>query len=76
MLGYYKAREFYVPNYDAWNYKPTAYNIPRTLFWKGGLTCDSKGTMNVKFKNRLNISNYTVTIEGMTTKGEIVYYRK
>jgi TonB-dependent SusC/RagA subfamily outer membrane receptor len=76
MLGYYKAREFYIPKYDSWNYKPTAYNVPRTMYWKSRLIPNSKGTIRVGFKNHLNISNYTVTIEGITSEGKIVYYKK
>ena len=76
MLGYYKAREFYVPNYNSWNYKPNSYNVPRTMYWKPRLIPDAAGIITVRFKNRLNISNYTVIIEGITSKGELVYYKK
>jgi len=76
MLGYQKAREFYIPPYDSWNYKPTSYNVPRTLYWKPFLISDNAGTTMVKFKKKLNISKYSITIEGMTAAGGIVYFRK
>jgi TonB-dependent SusC/RagA subfamily outer membrane receptor len=76
MLGYYKTREFYVPDYDTWKYKPTDYNIPRTIYWQPILKTDPSGTVTIRFKNNHKISKYITTIEGMSEKGEIVYYRE
>jgi len=76
MLGYYKAREFYVPAYNSWNYKPTSYNIPRTLYWKPYIVTDSTGTATFKFKNRLNITKSRTTIEGITLTGDLIHYKK
>jgi hypothetical protein len=76
MLGYYKAREFYVPAYNSWNYKPTSYNIPRTLYWKSSIVTDSTGTATIKFRNQLNITKYSTTIEGLTLTGDLIHYKK
>ncbi len=76
MLGYYRSRDFYVPAYNSWNYKPTDYNIPRTLYWKPYVVTDSEGIATIRFKNRLKILKYITTIEGMTSMGEIVHYKE
>jgi len=74
MQGYYKAREFYMPVYASWEYKPTEYNVPRTLFWKPTIVSDSAGISTVKFKNKTDVEKYLLTIEGMTSNGEIIHY--
>jgi hypothetical protein len=74
MQGYYKAREFYVPNYAAWTYKPMENNVPRTLFWKPTIITDANGIATVKFKNKTDVEKFTLTIEGMTSNGEIIHY--
>jgi TonB-dependent SusC/RagA subfamily outer membrane receptor len=76
MLGYYRARDFYVPAYNSWNYKPTDYNVPRTLYWKPYVMTDSEGIATIRFKNRLKILKYITTIEGMTSNGEIVLFKE
>ena len=74
MQGYSKAREFYVPNYAAWNYKPVEYNVPRTLLWKPIIMTDANGMATVKFKNKTDVEKFYLTIEGMTSNGEIIHY--
>ena len=74
MQGYYKAREFYVPGYSSWEYKPTEYNVPRTLLWKPTIITDSTGVATVTFKNKTDVEKYSITIEGMTSTGEIIHY--
>jgi TonB-dependent SusC/RagA subfamily outer membrane receptor len=76
MLGYHKVRQFYVPDYDNWNYKPQNFNIPRTIYWNPEIKTDSRGFIAIKYKNKLKTESQVLQIEGITNNGEILYFRK
>lgn len=77
MLGYHKTREFYVPSYETWQYKPVDYKIPQTLFWAPEVITSSEGKAYIQFKNHLNTNKpKMVTIEGITESGEIIFYQE
>jgi TonB-dependent SusC/RagA subfamily outer membrane receptor len=73
MLGYYKAREFYVPPYDTWAYKPEDYNVPRTVYWKPYVSTNAEGEATIRFKKKFPTGKMNATLEGMTSSGEIIY---
>lgn len=68
------AREFYVPRYEAWNYKPKDFAIPRTIYWKPTIETDTAGNATVKFKNKTDVEKYSITVEGLTSGGDIIHY--
>jgi TonB-dependent SusC/RagA subfamily outer membrane receptor len=70
------AREFYVPRYEAWNYKPKDFTIPRTIFWKPSIVTDTAGIATVKFKNKTDVEKYSITVEGLTSTGDIILYNE
>jgi hypothetical protein len=77
MLGYHKTREFYIPAYDSWQYKPADYNIPQTLYWQPTIITNSNGEALIKFKNLIKSNKpKLLTVEGLTESGEIIYYRE
>lgn len=75
MLGYHKTREFYVPPYESWAYKPTDYNVPRTLFWKPEVTTDSTGSATIRFKKKFTTEKFSIVLEGITSSGDLIYYK-
>ena len=72
-IGYHKAREFYIPPYNSWIYKPENYQIPRTIFWSPYVITDDAGEATLHIKNKLGTEKYTVVVEGITSTGEAVY---
>jgi TonB-dependent SusC/RagA subfamily outer membrane receptor len=75
MLGYHKTREFYVPAYDSWTYKPIDYNVPRTLFWKPMIKTDSTGSATIKFTKKFTTEKFSVGLEGITNSGDLIYFK-
>lgn len=73
IVSFYKAREFYVPVYDSWENKPSTYNVPRSVYWKPNIAIDSTGQATVSFKNRGNIANLQISIEGIAD-GSVLFY--
>jgi len=69
--GFYKAREFYSPRYDA---AQPAANIPdhrTTIFWKPDVTTDADGNALFNFYNADGTGTYRVEIEGIDSKGNL-----
>ena len=75
MLGYHKIREFYVPAYDSWAYKPNNYNVPRTLYWQPMVLTDSLGSARIRFKKKFATEKFNLVLEGITNTGEVIYYK-
>jgi TonB-dependent SusC/RagA subfamily outer membrane receptor len=77
--GFYKAREFYSPRYDA---NQPSGNLPdqrTTIFWKPDVSTDAEGNASFNFSNADGIGTYRVEIEGFDTKGNLgrqVYHYK
>jgi len=68
--GFYKAREFYSPKYDAPNNSKIADNRT-TIFWKPDLVTDSGGNTSFSFTNSDGKGSYRVEIQGADSKGNI-----
>ena len=73
-LGIQKPTEFYAPKYDtpAQNTKP---DLRTTIHWQPNITTDERGNVSFSFYTADAPSTYTVTIEGITEDGRIVYKR-
>jgi hypothetical protein len=72
MVGYQKTREFYIPPYESWANKPESHGVPKTLYWKPNISLNSQGEAVVRFK-KFTSEKWNITLEGITTSGEIVY---
>lgn len=72
MVGYHKIREFYIPPYDSWTYKPSDYQIPRTIYWNPFVVTNASGEASLRFKKKSPAEKYTIVLEGMTDSGEIL----
>ena len=71
-LGYQKPSEFYVPKYNIDSVRLNSQpDLRTTIYWNPKLVADSTGTVHVKFYTADKPDNYSVTLEGITNKGEI-----
>ncbi len=69
--GFYKAREFYAPRYDAGQ---PANNVPdqrSTIFWKPDVTTDANGNASFNFFNADGAGTYRVEVQGIDSKGNL-----
>jgi len=69
--GFYKAREFYSPRYDA---AQPANNLPdhrTTIFWKPDVITDANGNASLNFFNADGPGTYRVEVEGFDSKGNL-----
>ncbi len=67
--GYYPAREFYTPDYDANDEKRIKPDYRNTLYWNPTLTTDDNGDINFSFFTSDEAGEYRIHIEGMTYSG-------
>ncbi len=68
--GFYKAREFYSPKYDATitNNHP---DLRSTIYWAPEVVTDKDGNASINFYNADGKGNYRVVVEGVDEKGNI-----
>ena len=68
--GFYKAREFYSPKYDA-SIPINHPDLRSTIYWAPELVTDKDGNASIDFYNADGKGNYRVVIEGVDEKGNI-----
>ena len=68
-VGYYVSREFFSPDYSTEKEEHAKPDFRSTLYWNPEIRINFTGTADVSFYNADYITNYTVEIEGVTTKG-------
>ncbi|MDP9046723.1 MAG: hypothetical protein M3N14_01215, partial [Bacteroidota bacterium] len=69
-MGFYKAREFYSPEYQ----NTTSISHPdmrSTIYWKPELTTDKDGNAFFEYYNADGVGTYRITIEGIDDSGNI-----
>lgn len=69
--GYYKAREFYSPNYDDPKTSITDQDLRTTIYWNPQLITDTNGKASIEFFNADGPGNYKVIVEGINEHGYI-----
>jgi hypothetical protein len=67
--GYYRAREFYAPDYEVPEEKHIKPDYRRTLYWNPSLTTDDQGVISFSFHTSDEVATYRVDVEGMTYSG-------
>ncbi len=67
--GYYRAREFYTPDYEVPEEKHIKPDYRSTLYWNPSLTTDETGAMSFSFYTSDEQAEYRIRIEGMTYNG-------
>ncbi|GGE99081.1 TonB-dependent receptor plug domain-containing protein [Hymenobacter cavernae] len=68
--GFYRAREFYVPQYDGSAKAPTRPDFrSTTLYWNPRVSTDASGTAHLSFYCSDASGSFTVSMEGLSTTG-------
>jgi hypothetical protein len=70
-LGYYKAREFYSPIYNADVPASKFPDTRTTIFWKPDVNTDASGNAALNYFNADGTGTYRVVIEGMDANGNL-----
>ena len=72
--GFHKAPTFFMPAYDDDKIRETAFIDNRaTIYWNGEIITDASGKANFSFYTADLKNDYTVTLQGITDKGELIY---
>ncbi len=69
--GFYKAREFYSPQYDNPKTNPKIGDYRSTIYWKPDVITDNNGKASFSFFNSDNKGVYRVVIEGIDADGNL-----
>jgi hypothetical protein len=69
--GFYKAREFYSPQYDNPKTNTRVGDYRSTICWKPDLITDKNGKASFSYFNSDNKGTYRVVIEGIDTDGNL-----
>lgn len=69
--GYYKAREFYSPQYDDPKINTQMQDLRSTIYWKSDILTDKDGNATVSFFNADAKGTYRVLIEGIDIDGNL-----
>jgi hypothetical protein len=70
--GYYKAREFYSPDYSVSNPLHQKPDYRTTLFWKPSIKTDSTGITKLEFYTADRNTTYKVDFQGLTSNGKVI----
>jgi len=72
--GFYKDQSFYQPPYDSYAVREANFNDNRaTVYWNGEVISDSTGKATVSFYTADLKNDYTLTVQGITDKGELIF---
>ncbi len=75
-VTYHVNPPFIMPDYSNPEIKNNHLPDPRTtIYWNGNLITDSTGKATVNFYTADNATTYTVTVFGLSAKGDIIYKR-
>ncbi len=69
--GFYKAREFYSPNYEDPAVNARIPDLRTTIYWNPSVISDSTGKASVEFFNADGTGNYKAIVEGINADGTI-----
>jgi len=72
--GFYKEQKFYEPPYDSYTVREASFVDNRaTIYWNGQVITDDAGKATISFYTADLKNDYTVTIQGITEKGELIF---
>ena len=69
--GFFKAREFYSPNYDDPAINAKIPDLRTTIYWNPNVISDTTGKANIEFFNSDGTGNYKAIVEGININGSI-----
>ncbi|HET6769677.1 MAG TPA: TonB-dependent receptor plug domain-containing protein [Chitinophagaceae bacterium] len=72
--GFYKEQSFYQPPYDSYAVREAAFADNRaTIYWDGQIITDDAGKATFSFYTADLKNDYTVTVQGITGTGELIF---
>ena len=72
--GFYKEQKFYEPPYDNYAVREARFTDNRaTIYWNGQVITDDTGKATISFYTADLKNDYTVTVQGITEKGELIF---
>jgi hypothetical protein len=75
-VTYHVSPKFEMPDYSNKEIKNRSIPDPRTtIYWNGNISTDTDGEASINFYTADNVTNYTITITGLTSNGDLVYKR-
>jgi hypothetical protein len=72
ITGFYKAREFYSPNYSEANKSKTELDYRTTLFWDPKVNLSKDGNTQIQFYTGYVTGDFVVKFQGITEDGRLV----
>ena len=69
--GFYKAREFYSPQYDNPSFNKKGQDQRSTIYWNPNIITDKDGNATFSFFNADGKGTYRVVVEGIDDKGNL-----
>ena len=77
LLGYQRPAAFYAPKYDTPEKRLTPVpDLRTTIHWQPAVKTDPIGVASFEFYNADEQTSYTMTIEGLTEEGKIIFQKK
>jgi TonB-dependent Receptor Plug Domain len=71
--GYHQVPEFFMPKYEVPQVRSYAFVDNRsTIFWKGEMLIDKTGKGKFSFYAADEPATYTITVKGVSSKGDII----
>ena len=75
-VTYHVCPKFEMPDYSNKEIKNSSNPDPRTtIYWNGNITTDANGEASINFYTADNVTNYIITVTGLTENGDLVYKR-
>ena len=73
-VTYHVNPQFEMPHYEIAEIKTSKLPDPRTtIYWNTNTITDSTGSAAINFYTADNPTNYSVTVTGITAKGDLIY---
>jgi hypothetical protein len=69
--GFYKAREFYSPQYDNPRTNPKMADLRSTIYWNPNINTDKDGKASFEYFNADGKGTYRVVVEGIDADGNL-----
>ena len=69
--GFYRAREFYAPKYEANLPSNPRPDLRSTIYWNPAVVTDKDGNANFEFYSADAPGTYRVVVEGIDNKGDL-----
>ncbi|MDP2385067.1 MAG: MG2 domain-containing protein [Bacteroidota bacterium] len=70
-ITYYRAKQFYAPQYEAQENVETRTDFRNTVYWNPNIEVDHTGKKTVEFYMSDDVSSFRTTVEGISNEGTI-----